>query len=197
MKKSILAILATVSIGATGLEAGNAHAAENPGQNHCSTPQQLQNNKAQGQQGMQQNQQPSQVNYQTSQKSLNHSKNTATTQSSSNQNATSNSTSSQDNSSSDSSSSTNSSSSSESTSEVYQEFIEAGGTQELWEKIVLPESGGNPNASNGQYHGLGQTNQSWGYGSVATQTKGMINYAKERYGSIEAAISFREANGYW
>jgi hypothetical protein len=32
----------------------------------------------------------------------------------------------------------------------------------MWEKIVLPESGGNPNASNGQYHGLGQTNQSWG-----------------------------------
>ena len=30
---------------------------------------------------------------------------------------------------------------------------------------------------------------------VATQTKGMINYAKERYGSIDDAISFREANG--
>ena len=34
MKKSILAILATVSIGATGLEAGNAHAAENTNQNY-------------------------------------------------------------------------------------------------------------------------------------------------------------------
>ena len=54
----------------------------------------------------------------------------------------------------------------------------------------MPESGGNPNASNGQYHGLGQTNQSWGYGSVENQTKGMINYAKERYGSIDKAISF-------
>ena len=54
-----------------------------------------------------------------------------------------------------------------------------------------------PNASNGQYHGLGQTNQSWGYGSVETQTKGMISYAKERYGSIEVAISFRESNGWW
>ncbi|EGS40817.1 hypothetical protein SEVCU116_1974, partial [Staphylococcus capitis VCU116] len=36
MKKSILAILATVSIGATGLEAGNAHAAENTNQNYNS-----------------------------------------------------------------------------------------------------------------------------------------------------------------
>ncbi|MCM3498905.1 transglycosylase [Staphylococcus capitis] len=136
MKKSILAILATVSIGATGLEAGNTHAAENTNQNYNST---------------------------ATQTSSSHSSNA----------------------------------SSESTSEVYQEFIKAGGTKALWEKIVLPESGGDPNASNGQYHGLGQTNQSWGYGSVATQTKGMINYAKERYGSIDDAISFREANGYW
>ena len=84
-----------------------------------------------------------------------------------------------------------------STQSVYQRFLAAGGTEEMWEKIVLPESGGNPNASNGQYHGLGQTNQSWGYGSVETQTKGMIQYAKARYGSIEAAIRFRESNGWW
>ena len=38
----------------------------------------------------------------------------------------------------------------------------------------MPESSGNPNASNGQYHGLGQTNQSWGTGSVASQTQGMV-----------------------
>ena len=79
----------------------------------------------------------------------------------------------------------------------YTNNLSRGGTEELWEKIVLPESGGDPNASNGQYHGLGQTNQSWGYGSVETQTKGMISYAKERYGSIEVAISFRESNGWW
>ena len=136
MKKSILAILATVSIGATGLEAGNAHAAENTNQNYNST---------------------------ATQTSSSHSSNA----------------------------------SSESTSEVYQEFIKAGGTKALWEKIVLPESGGDPNASNGQYHGLGQTNQSWGYGSVASQTQGMLNYATSRYGSVENAISFRAANGWW
>ena len=34
-------------------------------------------------------------------------------------------------------------------------------------------------------------------GSVETQTKGMIQYAKERYGSIGAAIRFRESNGWW
>ena len=116
MKKSILAIIATISIGATGMEAHQAHAAENN--------------------------QSSQQSY---------------------------------------------SESNESTSSVYQEFIDAGGTKALWDSIVIPESGGNPNASN----------QSWGYGSVENQTKGMINYAKERYGSIDKAISFREANGYW
>ena len=56
-----------------------------------------------------------------------------------------------------SSSNTTTSSTSSSTQSVYQRFLAAGGTEEMWEKIVLPESGGNPNASNGQYHGLGQT----------------------------------------
>ena len=41
----------------------------------------------------------------------------------------------------------------------------------------MPESGGNPNAVNPGYRGLGQTKESWGTGSVASQTKGMINYA--------------------
>ena len=77
------------------------------------------------------------------------------------------------------------------------QFLAAGGTEELWNAIVMPESGGNVNASNGQYHGLGQTNQSWGYGSVSNQTKGMISYANSRYGSISNAISFRQANGWW
>ena len=61
-----------------------------------------------------------------------------------------------------SSSNATTSSTSSRTQSVYQRFLAAGGTEEMWEKIVLPESGGNPNASNGQYHGLGQTNQSWG-----------------------------------
>jgi len=80
---------------------------------------------------------------------------------------------------------------------TYDQFIAAGGTSALWQSVVMPESGGNVNASNGQYHGLGQTNQSWGHGSVATQTAGMLNYANERYGSIDNAISFRAANGWW
>lgn len=89
---------------------------------------------------------------------------------------------------------TSTSSASEST---YDQFIAAGGTSALWTSVVMPESGGNVNASNGQYHGLGQTNQSWGYGSVASQTQGMLNYATSRYGSVENAISFRAANGWW
>ena len=86
----------------------------------------------------------------------------------------------------------------QSTNEVYKAFIQAGGTKAMWDNIVMPESGGNPNAVNELgYRGLGQTKESWGTGSVETQTKGMINYAKERYGSIDKAIQFRIANGWW
>lgn len=81
---------------------------------------------------------------------------------------------------------------------VYDQFIAAGGTDAMWTAIVMPESGGNPDAvSASGYRGLGQTKEAWGTGSVATQTAGMINYAVSRYGSIENAISFRQANGWW
>lgn len=80
---------------------------------------------------------------------------------------------------------------------VKSQFLAAGGTEAMWSTIVMPESGGNVNASNGQYHGLGQTNQSWGYGSIDNQTKGMIQYANERYGSINGALSFRQSHGWW
>ena len=80
---------------------------------------------------------------------------------------------------------------------VKSQFLSAGGTEAMWSAIVMPESGGNVNATNGQYHGLGQTNQSWGYGSIDNQTKGMIQYANERYGSINGALSFRQSHGWW
>ena len=80
---------------------------------------------------------------------------------------------------------------------TYSQFIAAGGTPELWNSIVMPESGGNPNAVNGQYHGIGQTSESWGSGSVADQTKGMINYCNSRYGSVSGAIAFRNAHGWY
>ena len=80
---------------------------------------------------------------------------------------------------------------------VHDQFIKAGGTEAMWSAIVMPESGGNPNATNGQYSGLGQTNQSWGTGTVAQQTQGMIDYANSRYGSISNAIAFRSSNGWW
>lgn len=80
---------------------------------------------------------------------------------------------------------------------VHDEFIANGGTEEMWNSIVLPESGGNPSATNGQFSGLGQTNQSWGTGSVANQTKGMLNYATSRYGSVDNAIAFRQSHGWW
>ena len=96
-----------------------------------------------------------------------------------------------------SSAATTQTSTSSASGSTYDQFIAAGGTSALWTSVVMPESGGNVNASNGQYHGLGQTNQSWGYGSVASQTQGMLNYATSRYGSVENAISFRAANGWW
>ncbi|WP_214269954.1 LysM peptidoglycan-binding domain-containing protein [Mammaliicoccus lentus] len=78
------------------------------------------------------------------------------------------------------------------------QFLAAGGTEAMWNTIVLPESSGNPNAvSPNGYQGLGQTKESWGTGSVATQTKGMLNYAKQRYGSEAAAIEFRAQNNWW
>lgn len=81
---------------------------------------------------------------------------------------------------------------------VYDQFIAAGGTSALWNAIVMPESGGNPNAvSPNGYRGLGQTKESWGTGSVAQQTAGLVNYAVSRYGSIDGAIQFRLANGWW
>lgn len=81
---------------------------------------------------------------------------------------------------------------------VKSQFLANGGNEALWQAIVLPESGGNPNAvSPNGYQGLGQTKESWGTGSVATQTQGMLNYAKSRYGSVSNAISFRQANGWW
>ena len=86
---------------------------------------------------------------------------------------------------------------SNSNSTVHDQFLNAGGTEDMWSAIVMPESGGNPNATNGQYSGLGQTNQSWGTGTVAQQTQGMIDYANSRYGSISNAIAFRSSNGWW
>ncbi|MFY2828648.1 transglycosylase [Staphylococcus arlettae] len=78
------------------------------------------------------------------------------------------------------------------------QFLAAGGTEAMWNTIVMPESSGNPNAVNELgYRGLGQTKESWGTGSVAEQTKGMINYANERYGSVEAALDFRSSNNWW
>lgn len=83
-------------------------------------------------------------------------------------------------------------------SSVKARFLNSGGTEAMWNSIVLPESSGNPNAvSPNGYHGLGQTKEHWGYGSVENQTKGMINYAVSRYGSVDNAVNFRLNNGWW
>ena len=81
---------------------------------------------------------------------------------------------------------------------VKAQFLANGGTEAAWNTIVMPESGGNPNAVNPLgYRGLGQTKESWGTGSVASQTKGLINYANSRYGSLSNAIAFRSSHNWW
>jgi len=81
---------------------------------------------------------------------------------------------------------------------VHDRFIATGGTEAMWVNIVLPESGGNPDiTSPNGYHGLGQTKQSWGYGSVELQTAGMLAYANSRYGSVSNAVAYRIANNAW
>lgn len=81
---------------------------------------------------------------------------------------------------------------------AYDQFIANGGTDALWNNVVMPESGGNPNAvSPNGYMGLGQTKESWGTGDVATQTRGLVNYATSRYGSVENAVNYRLSNGWW
>lgn len=82
---------------------------------------------------------------------------------------------------------------------VYSQFRKAGGTPEMWKWIVMPESGGNPKATNGKYRGLFQGDVSYGWpnGSVRTQTKGAIKYAKSRYGSIAKAVAFRRSHNWW
>lgn len=82
---------------------------------------------------------------------------------------------------------------------VYDQFIQAGGTPDMWKYIVLPESSGNPDAVNGRYSGLFQTDKGNGTRghSVAEQTKWAIQYANERYGSVENAIHFRQTHNWW
>lgn len=82
---------------------------------------------------------------------------------------------------------------------VKAQFLNAGGTEAMWNSIVMPESTGNPNATNGQYSGLFQMSPQSGNGtgSVEEQTKSAIKYANERYGSVENAISARQSKGWW
>ncbi|WP_019359184.1 LysM peptidoglycan-binding domain-containing protein [Streptomyces sp. AA1529] len=64
-------------------------------------------------------------------------------------------------------------------------------------EIIRRESSGNPNAQNGKYHGLFQTDQPWGKGTVAEQHAGAERYVKERYGSWQAALAFHDEHGWY
>jgi hypothetical protein len=67
-------------------------------------------------------------------------------------------------------------------------------------QIMQAESSGNPNASNGQYHGLYQLGPNvghGGYGSAAQQTADANSYVKGRYGSWQNALAFRNAHNWY
>ncbi|MGI5347506.1 LysM peptidoglycan-binding domain-containing protein [Streptomyces sp. CA-250714] len=64
-------------------------------------------------------------------------------------------------------------------------------------EIIRRESSGNPNAQNGKYYGLFQTDQPWGRGTVAEQHAGAERYVQERYGSWAAALAFHNAHGWY
>ncbi|MEU2607081.1 LysM peptidoglycan-binding domain-containing protein [Streptomyces albus] len=64
-------------------------------------------------------------------------------------------------------------------------------------EIIRRESSGNPNAQNGKYHGLFQTDQPWGRGTVAEQHAGAERYVKDRYGSWQAALAHHNKHGWY
>ncbi|NSC25029.1 LysM peptidoglycan-binding domain-containing protein [Streptomyces albus subsp. chlorinus] len=64
-------------------------------------------------------------------------------------------------------------------------------------EIIRRESSGNPTAQNGKYHGLFQTDQPWGRGTVAEQHAGAERYVKDRYGSWQAALAHHNAHGWY
>lgn len=67
------------------------------------------------------------------------------------------------------------------------------------DSIGAVESGNNYNATNGQYIGKYQLSASYlnGDHSPANQERVARDYAVSRYGSVENAVSFRNANNYW
>lgn len=64
-------------------------------------------------------------------------------------------------------------------------------------EIIRRESSGNPNARNGKYYGLFQTDQSWGKGTVAQQHAGAERYVENRYGSWQAALAHHNKHGWY
>ncbi|RCG23036.1 LysM peptidoglycan-binding domain-containing protein [Streptomyces diacarni] len=64
-------------------------------------------------------------------------------------------------------------------------------------EIIRRESSGNPNAQNGKYYGLFQTDQPWGKGTVAEQHAGAEHYVEHRYGSWQAALAFHNKHGWY
>ncbi|SYW07526.1 putative transglycosylase IsaA [Oenococcus oeni] len=84
--------------------------------------------------------------------------------------------------------------------------ISSGSDDINW--LISRESSGNPNAVNGSYKGIGQLSEAayetylgmtWDQvkGNYQLQLKAMQAYISARYGSVSAAISFWQQNGWY
>jgi hypothetical protein len=72
--------------------------------------------------------------------------------------------------------------------------------------LIQRESGGNPNAQNGPYYGIGQLTEAYyaqyvpgqDYrGNYAVQLEAMQKYIAARYGSVANAIAHWQANNWY
>lgn len=67
------------------------------------------------------------------------------------------------------------------------------------EEIASKESGGSYTATNGRYYGKYQLDQAYLNGDLSPENQEATfqRYCQERYGSVEAALEFRQRNGYY
>lgn len=67
-----------------------------------------------------------------------------------------------------------------------------------WLTIVMPESGGKPEHQTVNTRDwVKRTNHGERVAFLTKPLAGMLNYATSRYGSVDSAIGFRAANGWW
>lgn len=80
---------------------------------------------------------------------------------------------------------------------IYERFLAAGGTENFWENIILKEYTKNSVNNNQVIEKIVQTKAMLEIESIEAQTRVLIEYAENHYGSINEAIHFYNQNGWW